>query len=376
MRGENTHSIPIAEPRLGPLELEYVRDAIESGWVSSAGPYVRRFQDTFAAHCGSKHALSTCNGTVALSLALAAIDLRPGDEVIVPSFTFMASAATVIHLGARPVFIDSDESCWCMDPNLLERLITKKTKAIMPVHLYGHPCQMDLIQEVAEKHGLYVIEDAAEAHGAEFKGRRVGSIGDIGCFSFYGNKIVTTGEGGMVTTSDDELLERMEMLRNHGMPRDRKYWHPVIGYNFRMTNIQAAIGLAQMTRIDEFIAKKLEIARAYSIAFDEMPTLSYQMTKPWAKNVYWMFSILLESEDKRIRLASHLDKAGIETRPLFIPCNEQPSIHNLYTDVELTPIASRISRIGLSLPSGTTLQRSQQQQVIEAVREWTETAHS
>lgn len=362
------NKVPIAEPVLGQEELDNVVDAMRSGWISSSGPYVKQFEDAFAAFCGTRKAISVFNGTVALSLALSAIDLQPGDEVIVPSLTFMASAATVMHLKAKPVFVDSDSRNWCMDPSDVKRAITRKTKAIMPVHLYGHPCKMDEIMEIAEKHDLYVVEDAAEAHGAEFERKRVGAIGDIGCFSFYANKIVTTGEGGMVTTSNDELAERMLLIKNHGMPAGHKYWHPVLGYNFRMTNIQAAIGAAQMPKIEHFIVTKIRIAERYAKAFNGNPKITYQETMPWAKNVYWMYSIRVGSEKLRDKLVADLSASDIDSRNVFIPCNEQPIALDTYgRSMRQTPVAAQISRTGLSIPCGAGLTDQQQESVIEAV---------
>jgi perosamine synthetase len=361
--------VPIAEPVLGQEELDNVVDAMRSGWISSSGPYVKQFEDAFATFCGTRRAISVFNGTVALSLALSAINLQPGDEVIVPSLTFMASAATVMHLKAKPVFVDSDSRNWCMDPADIRRAITKKTKAIMPVHLYGHPCKMDEIMEIAEKRDIYVIEDAAEAHGAEFEGKRVGAIGDIGCFSFYANKIVTTGEGGMVTTSNDELAARMQLIKNHGMPADHKYWHPVLGYNFRMTNIQAAIGAAQMPKIENFIATKIRIAERYTEAFKGNPNITCQETMPWAKNVYWMYSVRVGSEKIRDKLSADLSGSNIDCRNVFIPCNEQPIALDTYgRTMRQTPVAAQISRTGLSIPCGAGLTDEQQDLVIEAVK--------
>ena len=238
--------LPIAEPSLGEKELSYVTECILTGWVSSAGKFVTRFEEIFAEFCGTQHAITTSSGTTALHLALLALGIGPGDEVIVPSLTFIATANAVTYTGASPVFIDSELETWNLDPNLIEEFITPRTKAIIPVHLYGHPVNMAAIVEIAQRHGLVVVEDAAEAHGAKYQGRRVGGIGDLGIFSFYGNKIVTTGEGGMVVTNRADLAEKIRILRGHGMSPERRYWHPVLGYNYRMTNLQAALGVAQM----------------------------------------------------------------------------------------------------------------------------------
>ena len=245
--------IPIAEPLLEEEELNNVMEAVKSGWISSKGKFIPEFEENFARYCGVKHSVATSNGTVALHLALATLGIKEGDEVIVPTLTFIATANAVRYTGAKPVFVDSNPDYWCIDPEKIEGAITPKTRAIIPVHLYGHPCDMEAIMAVAKKHDLYVIEDAAEAHGAEHKGRKVGSFGDIACFSFYGNKIITTGEGGMCLTDDEILAERMRILRDHGMNPGKRYWHDIVGFNYRMTNMQAAIGVAQLEKIDRVI---------------------------------------------------------------------------------------------------------------------------
>jgi len=246
--------IPVANPVLNGNEKKYVLDCLESTWISSSGKYVKRFEEGFANYCCVKHALSCCNGTVALHLALLALGVGPEDEVIVPTLTFVATTNAVSYCGARPVFIDVDQETWNIDPALIEEKITTRTKGIIAVHLYGHPVDMDPIISIAFNHNLFVIEDAAEAHGAKYKGRMIGSISDIATFSFYGNKIITTGEGGMVVTSDDTLANKINQLKESGMDPDKRYWFPTIGYNYRMTNVAAAIGLAQLEKIDEHIS--------------------------------------------------------------------------------------------------------------------------
>ncbi|NQU99168.1 MAG: DegT/DnrJ/EryC1/StrS aminotransferase family protein, partial [Parcubacteria group bacterium] len=242
--------IQVSKPSLGREELNNVMEAIKSSWISSKGKFITEFEENFAEYCGVKYGIATANGTVALHLALKALKISKGDEVIVPDLTFIATANVVTYCNAKPIFIDSNPDYWCIDPEKIEEKITTKTKAIIPVHLYGHPCDMDAITKIAKKYGLYVIEDAAEAHGAGYKGKKVGSFGDISCFSFYGNKIITTGEGGMCLTNNQKLAERMKILRDHGMSPDKRYWYDVIGFNYRMTNIQAAIGVAQLKKID------------------------------------------------------------------------------------------------------------------------------
>ena len=256
--------IPVAEPLLGARELELVTDCVTTGWISSLGKYIPQFEQEFSAYCASKYGVATSNGTTALHLALVTIGVGPGDEVLIPDLTFVATANAVSYTGARPVMVDVDPHTWQMDAKDIEKRITPATKAIIPVHLYGHPCDMDPIMEIARRHQLLVIEDAAEAHGALYRGRRVGGIGDMGCFSFYANKIITTGEGGIIVTNNKEWADKASWLRDHGMSKERRYYHPVIGFNYRMTNLQAAVGVAQMEKIDSFIARKRELAAAYN----------------------------------------------------------------------------------------------------------------
>ena len=253
--------IPIAEPDIGQEEIRNVTEAVKSGWISSKGQFIKDLEEQFARYFNVNFGASTSNGTSALHLALDALGIKMGDEVIVPTLTFIASANVVKYTGARPVFVDSHPDYWCIDPEKIEEKITDRTKAIMPVHLYGHPCDMDPIVRIAKKHDLFIVEDCAEAHGAEYRGKKVGSFGIISCFSFYGNKIITTGEGGMCLTNDKELAEKIRILRDHGMSPEKRYWHDVVGFNYRMTNLQAAIGVAQLAKLDKFIEKKRKIAR-------------------------------------------------------------------------------------------------------------------
>jgi len=349
--------IPIAEPCLGQEELDNAIQAIKSGWISSQGKYILEFEQKFAQYCGVRYGIATSNGTVALHLALKALGVGEGDEVLVPTLTFIATANTVTYCNARPVFIDSHPDYWCINPAQIEGKITKKTKAIIPVHLYGHPCDMDAIIDIARRHSLCVVEDAAEAHGATYKGRKVGSFGDINCFSFYGNKIITTGEGGMCLTNDEGLAKRMKILRDHGMNPDKKYWYDVIGFNYRMTNLQAAVGTAQVDKLDRLIARRRQLASWYSHAFRDLAgrglvTLPQEM--PWAKSVHWMYSILLEDGFglNRDKLISELREKGIESRPLFYPLHVMPPYQHFKRSF---PVAEELSRRGLSLPSGPRL---------------------
>lgn len=360
--------IPIAEPVLGEEELNNVIEAVKSGWISSQGKFILEFEQAFARYCGVKHGIATANGTVALHLALEALGIGKGDEVIVPTLTFIATANAVRYTGATPVFVDSHPDYWCIDPEKIERAITPKSKAIIPVHLYGHPCDMDAIMDMARRYSLYVIEDAAEAHGAEYKGQKVGSFGDINCFSFYGNKIITTGEGGMCLTNNDELASKMRILRDHGMNPNRKYWHDVVGFNYRMTNLQAAVGVAQVRKLDEFLAVKCRIAQWYAAGMSKMASdrtvgLHPQMT--WAKCVYWMYSIIIAgiTRTDRDKLIEKLGQQEIQTRPLFYPIHTMPP----YRSSEKFAVAEELSRTGLSLPSSHRLTSAEVTKVIESI---------
>jgi perosamine synthetase len=358
--------LPVAEPSLGERELLYVSECVLGGWVSSAGAFVDRFEAAFAEFCGTRHAVACSNGTAALHLALAALGVGAGDEVIVPSLTFVATANAVAYTGARPVFVDSEPRTWTLDPALVERAITPRTKAIVPVHLYGHPADLDPILELAAGHRLAVVEDAAEAHGARYKGRVVGGLGDVGVFSFYGNKIVTTGEGGMLVTDDGALAERLRLLRAHGMSPERRYWHPQLGFNYRLTNLQAALGVAQMERIDELVEAKRRIARLYAEGLAGVPGLTLPPEEPWATSVYWLYSVLVDAEAfgmGRDALMAALGEDGLETRPVFVPLHRQP----LYDAGERLPVAERLAATGLSLPSAVNLADEQVRRVAKAV---------
>jgi len=359
--------IPVAEPILTGNELAYVSDCITSGWVSSIGKYVTRFEQDFASFCGVKYCVATSSGTTALHLALAVLGIGFGNEVIVPSLTFIATANSVVYTGARPVFADSEPRTWNLDPTDVARKITPRTKAIIPVHLYGHPADMDAIDSIAREHNLFVIEDAAEAHGAEYKGRRVGAIGHIGAFSFYGNKIITTGEGGMLTTNDGDLAEKARQLRDHAMSSTRRYWHPTIGYNYRLTNIQAALGVAQMERVEEFIARKRTIAALYNELLNGTHGVSLPVEEAWAKNVYWMYSILVGDSARVSRddLMAYLNTRGIDSRPFFFPIHTMPS----YATGQSLPVTERLARQGINLPSSIALTDDEIRRIVYAIHE-------
>jgi perosamine synthetase len=354
------HFIPVAEPALVGNEKEYVVDCLDSTWISSSGQYVGRFERAFAEFCDVKHAMSCCNGTAALHLALLALGVQRGDEVIVPTLTFVATANAVTYCGAAPIFVDSEPETWNLDATLVQERITKRTKGIVAVHLYGHPVDMDPLLEVAHKHGLFVIEDAAEAHGAEYQGRRTGSLGDMATFSFYGNKIVTTGEGGMVVTDDDALAAKVRQLKGQGMEPDRRYWFPILGYNYRMTNIAAAIGLAQLEKADWHIARRRHTALRYVQRLSTVPDVALQPEKPWARNVYWMVSVVLSEKCpvSRDTVMERLAEAGIETRPFFHPMHTLP----MYRDSakgQRFPVAEGLAARGLNLPSSATLSEAE-----------------
>jgi perosamine synthetase len=288
--------IPVCEPLLTGKELEYASDCLKTNWISSAGKYIPEFEKRFAEYCSCKYGISTTSGTTALHLALAALGIGPGDEVVLPAFTMAACAFSIVYTGAKPVLVDAEPDTWNMDVTQLERKITKKTKAIMPVHIYGHPCDMDPIMDIAKRHNLFVVEDAAEAHGAEYKGTRVGSIGQVSCFSFYANKIITTGEGGMVMTNDAQIADKARRLKDQAFSPQRRFLHTNVGFNYRMTNVQAAIGLAQMESIDKFVEMRRKNAALYNAGLKDIPGITLPQEKKWAKNVYWMYGIVAGKE--------------------------------------------------------------------------------
>jgi perosamine synthetase len=344
--------IPVAAPSLIGNEKKYVQDCLDTSWISSCGKYVDLFEEQFAHFCNTRHALACCNGTAALHLALMALDVGPGDEVIIPTLTFVATANAVTYCGATPVFVDSEPVTWNMDTSLIESLITDRTKGIIVVHLYGHPVDMDPIIEVARAHSLFVIEDAAEAHGAEYKGRRIGSLSDIATFSFYGNKIITTGEGGMVVTNDSTLAHKIRTLKGQGLDPERRYWFPQVGYNYRMTNIAAAIGLAQLEKVDWHVERRRDIASAYKATLNNVPGVTMQAELPWARCVYWMSSIVLDENlpISRDEVMANLAQDGIETRPFFYPMHMLPMYQHIKGKT-IYPVAERVSAQGINLPT-------------------------
>jgi len=348
--------IPVCEPTLGGNEAKYVQECLESNWISSAGKFIPLFEEQFAAECGCKYGVACANGTVALHLALAALGIGPGDEVILPTFTMIATINAVTYTGATPVLIDSEPHTWNMDVNQLAAKITPRTKAIMPVHTYGHPVDMDPLLELANKHGIFVLEDAAEAHGAEYKGRRAGGLGHAAAFSFYANKIITTGEGGMITTNDVKLAELAQNLRDHAFSTERHFWHKFIGFNYRMTNLQAAVGLAQVEQMPRFVENRRRNAALYTQLLSQIPGIVTPPEAPGVKNVFWMYSLLVEDEFGMTRdgLRAYLAKHGVETRTFFIPMHLQPIYYNDFKG-QRYPVAEMLCQRGFYLPSASSL---------------------
>ncbi|HEV2299799.1 MAG TPA: DegT/DnrJ/EryC1/StrS family aminotransferase [Candidatus Acidoferrales bacterium] len=352
-------TIPVAAPQLGQRELDCVAEALRIGEISgTGGRFLDRFEREFADYCNCSHGVATSNGTTALHLAVASLGIGPGDEVLVSTLTNMATFFAVLYQGATPVPIDVEEDTWNLNPALLERFLTPRTKAILVVHLYGHPADMDPILEFAHHHHLHVIEDAAEAHGALYKGRKAGSLGDVGCFSFYANKIITTGEGGMITTDDSAIAERACSLRSLAYGAERKFMHADLGFNYRMTNLQAALGCAQLEKIEDVIENKRRVARLYTEQLSDVKEIRLPVEKPYARNVYWMYHIVLRGFERKDRdlIMQLLSERGIETRPAFIPYNLQEIfIRDGLTRPELCPVANQIAESGLYLPSSASL---------------------
>lgn len=361
--------IPVANPDIGEEEKKLVLEAIHSGWISSHGPYVKRFEEEFTKLFRVKHAIAVSNGTVAIHLALLALGIKNGDEVILSDLTFASPANMILLAGAKPVFVDVTKEYWCIDPNDFKKKITRKTKAVIVVHLYGHPADIDEILEIARDNNIYVIEDAAEAHGAKYKGKNVGSFGDIGTFSFYGNKTITTGEGGMVVTNDDELAERIRIMRDHGMkPR---YWHITLGFNYRMTSLQAAIGLAQLSKINKLLERKRRIAKIYKEILEDIPNITLHPSMDWAEPSYWLYSILIDTKSGRLsrdRLIEELEREGIETRRFFYPLHIMP-IFKKYGNNHKYPISTYLSEHGINLPSGPKISNDDVTYVANKIKE-------
>lgn len=341
------YKIPVYKPWLNGNEKKYVNECLDSTWISSKGEFITKFEQSFADYIDIKYAASVCNGTVALHLALISLGIGPGDEVIVPTLTYIASVNAIMYTGAVPVFVDSLSSTWQMDPAEVEKKITSKTKAIMVVHLYGHPCDMDAIQRLTKNNNIFLVEDCAEAIGSEYKGRKVGTFGDVATFSFFGNKTMTCGEGGMVVTNDHTLHERNLTFKGQGLAKHREYWHDVIGYNYRMTNIAAAIGLAQLEQIQTFIDSKIHIANLYREGF-EGSSIKLQSTNDEIIHTYWMCSILLPDAMTRDLVRKELSDNGVETRPVFYPVHTMPMYSSNF---QRHVVAEEIGWRGINLPS-------------------------
>lgn len=367
--------IPVSEPLLDGNERKYVLDALDTNWISSAGHYIQDFEAAFAQFCGVRFGVACSSGTTAIHLALAALGVGPGDEVIVPDFTLIASANMVILTGAKPVLVDVDPQTMCIDPALIEAKITARTKAIMPVHMYGHPADMDPINAIAQKYDLFVIEDGAEAHGSEYKGRMVGALGHCAAFSFYGNKNLTTGEGGMVVTDAPQIAEMAALLRSQAFEEPR-FVHRFIGFNYRLTNIQAAIGLAQTETAAAKVERRREIAAAYTERLRDVPGITTPYEAEWAKNTYWMYGILIDEAAfgcDRQQVAARLAEKGVDTRDFFFPLHRQPVFLDgddpRYPDTDGDyPVSDDLYARGLYLPSGLGLTTEQIDYVAEAIK--------
>lgn len=355
---------PVYKPSLSGNEKIYVNECLDSTWISSKGHFIGDFEKAFANYINIAYAAGVCNGTVAIHLALVALGIGINDEVIVPTFTYIASANPIVQVGATPVFVDSDEDSWQMSPNDIEEKITPKTKAIIVVHLYGHPCDMDKIMQIAKKYNLLVIEDCAEAIGTRYKGQHIGTFGDVATFSFFGNKTITCGEGGMVVTNDATIYDRLVHFKGQGLAKYREYWHDTLGFNYRMTNIQAAIGLAQLEQVETFLAKKQQIAKWYCEFLTDLPV---RFHKPVGDvyHSFWMCSILVEKPQIRDELRDYLKGYGIETRPTFYPIHTMPMYAKKFTKHH---VAENLASRGINLPSYPALEKTDVQAICEKIK--------
>lgn len=355
--------IPISKPWITDQELDSVTDAVKRGWISPQGDYVTTFEDRFADFVGTEYAFATSTGTAALHLSLVAADIGAGDEVIVPDLTWIACANVVRYVGAMPRFVDVDSETYTLSVDAARDALTDETAAIMPVHLYGQPCEMEPILELAAEHDLFVLEDAAEAHGAEYDGEQVGSIGDVGCFSFYGNKILTTGQGGMITTDDQEIADQIRLYRRDGMSTDHKYYHPVIGYNYRLTNIQAAIGVEQVDRAAEILAEKRRVAQTYRSELTG-DGVRFQAEPERGQSAHWMTAPVFETVEQKQRVEQALSDADVQTRPFFYPLHKQPPYQGSTADY---PTTTALAERGLNLPSSPLLTDEEIQDICAVV---------
>jgi perosamine synthetase len=371
MAAQRPREIPVAMPDISSLEQNYVAEAMRSGWISSLGPFVEKFERGFAEMCGTQFALGVTNGTMALHLALLGLDVRPGDEVLVPTFTYVATANAVRYVGAEPVFVDIDPNTWCIDPKALEDKITRRTRGIIAVHIYGHPADMDAINQLAALHGLWVVEDAAESHFGRYKGKRTGGLAQFGTFSFYGNKILTSGEGGAITLNDPQLYTRIKALRGQGVDPSRRYYFPIIGYNFRITNVACAILCAQLERGDEILERRLRIFDRYEQSLKDVPGVGMQPVAPWAFRAPWLFSITINEERfglSRDDVMAILKKEGIDTRPFFFPLHRLPPYREMHgTSRQPLPHSDRLASAGLNLPTFNGIDDADIDRICEAL---------
>lgn len=364
--------IPVNEPLLNGKEKQYLLECIETGWISSEGPFIAQFEKNFASRMGRKHGIAVCNGTAAIDIAIEALQIGPGDEVIMPTFTIISCITQIVRAGAKPVLVDSDAMTWNMDVTQVASKITPKTKAIMIVHIYGLPVDADPLLELARQHGLKVIEDAAEMHGQTYKGRPCGSIGDISTFSFYPNKHITTGEGGMVLTDDDQLAESCRSLRNLCFQPGKRFVHDRLGWNYRMTNLQAALGLAQLEQLDDFAQRKRDMGARYTELLNNTAGIQLPLQETeYATNIYWVYGLVLDDElGSAEETMKHLGERGIGTRPFFYPMHLQPVLRRKgLFEGENYPVAERLCRQGFYIPSGMALKSDQIETVAKVVKE-------
>jgi len=357
---------PVYQPSLTGNEKKYVEECIDSTWISSKGRFIAEFESQFAKYIGVDYASAVCNGTVAIHLALVALGIGAGDEVIVPTFTYIASANPILQVGATPVFVDSEKDTWQMSVEDIKAKITNKTKAILAVHLYGQTCDMDKIIQIAKENDLFLIEDCAEAVGSEYKGKKAGVFGDVACFSFFGNKTITCGEGGMVITNDATIFDRLVHFKGQGLAKYREYWHDTMGYNYRMTNICAAIGLAQLEQVKTFLKQKRDVANWYLDELKDLP-IEFQHEAKNTYHSYWMFSILVKRPEIREKLREHLKEAGIETRPTFYPIHTMPVYAQKY---QKHKVAEDIALRGINLPSYPTLKKEDVNYICNKIKEF------
>ncbi|MGE5382604.1 MAG: DegT/DnrJ/EryC1/StrS family aminotransferase [Omnitrophica WOR_2 bacterium] len=357
---------PVYQPSLKGNERKYLNDCLDSNWLTWQGKYVREFEEKFADYIDVKYATSTCNATTGLHLALLALGIAEGDEVIVPTLTYIASVNSIVYCGGTPIFAESLPDTWQIDPADVRKKITPNTKAIMAVHIYGHPCDMDELKKIATENNIVIIEDAAESFGSMYKGKYTGTIGDIGVFSFFGNKTITSGEGGMVVSNNKTLIDRVMLYKGQGLAKYREYWHEVIGFNYRMTNTAAAIGLAQLERADEIISKKIEIASWYIELLQDLP-LTFHLPIGDVKHTYWMFTVLTHDISTRSKLRSYLSDNGIETRPVFHPVHTMPMYNDNYQQCK---VAEDLGWRGINLPSYPDLSRNDVFEICAVIRDF------